>query len=244
MTAMFEPSFNSIDVGPAMVPWTQGKVLHWYQGSFNLGRFRGDQPKCCVVPMDFFPLPPIGNEKAVMSVFAEDTLMIHARSPNKDAAAEFIDWMVSPDAMTKKLEIDKPYPVQYLGRPFAPDAKWSSGWPKSWRDSGSFTFMHVDHATPPAISDKFLDGVQGVLSWRDDAGGSHAAYRRRSRKGARQNLSSSQRSALSPGLAWAPVSTCRLVVFRPRKPGRPFSYMHRGVTILSKGINDGPLQRS
>ena len=24
--------------------------------------------------------------------------------------------------------------------------------------------MHVDHATPPAISDKFLDGVQGVLA--------------------------------------------------------------------------------
>jgi raffinose/stachyose/melibiose transport system substrate-binding protein len=42
---MFEPSFNSIDVGPAMVPWSQGKALHWYQGSFNLGRFRGENPK-------------------------------------------------------------------------------------------------------------------------------------------------------------------------------------------------------
>ena len=24
--------------------------------------------------------------------------------------------------------------------------------------------MHVDHATPPSISDKFLDAVQGVLA--------------------------------------------------------------------------------
>ena len=31
-------------------------------------------------------------------------------------------------------------------------------------DSGSFTFMHVDHAVSPAISDKFLDGVQGALA--------------------------------------------------------------------------------
>ncbi len=159
----FEPSFNSIDVGPAMVPWTQGKVLHWYQGSFNLGRFRGDQPKCCVVPMDFFPLPPIGKEKAVMSVFAEDTLMIHARSANKDAAAEFINWMVSPEAMSKKLEIDKPYPSNTsadLSRLTDMEKRLA----KVMADSGSFTFMHVDHATPPAISDKFLDGVQAALS--------------------------------------------------------------------------------
>jgi len=159
----FEPSFNSIDVGPAMVPWTQGKALHWYQGSFNLGRFRGDQPKCCVVPMDFFPLPPIGDQKPVMSVFAEDTLMIHARSANKDAAAEFVNWMVSPEAMSKKLEIDKPYPSNSsadLSRLTDMERRLA----KTMADSGSFTFMHVDHATPPAISDKFLDGVQAVLS--------------------------------------------------------------------------------
>jgi raffinose/stachyose/melibiose transport system substrate-binding protein len=30
--------------------------------------------------------------------------------------------------------------------------------------AGSFTFMHVDHATPPSISDKFLDAMQAVLA--------------------------------------------------------------------------------
>ena len=160
---MFEQSFNSIDVGPAMVPWTQGKALHWYQGSFNLGRFRGEQAQCCVVPMDFFPMPQIGSQKPVMSVFAEDTIMIHARSANKDAAAEFVNWMVSKEAMSKKLEIDKPYPSN-VNADLARLSEMEQRLGKMMADAGSFTFMHVDHATPPAISDKFLDGVQAALS--------------------------------------------------------------------------------
>jgi raffinose/stachyose/melibiose transport system substrate-binding protein len=160
---MFEPSFNSIDIGPAMVPWTQGRALHWYQGSFNLGRFRGDQAQCCVVPMDFFPMPKIGDKPAIMSVFAEDTIMIHAKSPNKDAAAEFVDWMVSKEAMTKKLEIDKPYPSR-VDADLSRLSEMEQRLGKAMADSGSFTFMHVDHATSPAISDKFLDAMQGVLA--------------------------------------------------------------------------------
>lgn len=160
---MFEPSFNSIDLGPAMVPWTQGHGLHWYQGSFNLGRFRGDQPQCCVVPMDFFPMPAFPGKKPVMSVFAEDTIMIHANSPNKDAAAEFLDWMVSDAAMSKKLEIDKPFPSN-VNSDLSRLSEMEQRLGKAMAQSGSFTFMHVDHATPPAISDKFLDGVQGVLA--------------------------------------------------------------------------------
>ena len=31
-------------------------------------------------------------------------------------------------------------------------------------DAGSFTFMHVDHGVAPAISDKFLTQMQGVLA--------------------------------------------------------------------------------
>ena len=148
MNGMFEPSFNSIDVGPAMVPWTQGKALHWYQGSFNLGRFRGEKPKCCVVPMDFFPMPPIDGKKPIMSVFAEDTIMIHAKSPNKDAAAEFVNWMISKPAMTKKLEIDKPYPSSMSKPTCRACPRWNSASAKTMADAGSFTFMHVDHATP------------------------------------------------------------------------------------------------
>jgi raffinose/stachyose/melibiose transport system substrate-binding protein len=162
-TGMFEPSFNSIDVGPAMIPWSQSKALHWYQGSFNLGRFRGEKEKCCVVPMDFFPLPPIDGNKPVMSVFAEDTIMIHSKSANKDAAAEFVNWMISKPAMTEKLVIDKPYPSS-TEADLARLSEMEQRLAKAMVDAGSFTFMHVDHAVSPAISDKFLDAVQAVLA--------------------------------------------------------------------------------
>jgi raffinose/stachyose/melibiose transport system substrate-binding protein len=160
---MFEDSFNSLDLGPAMVLFSQGKVLHWYQGSFNLGRFRGDQPECCVVPIDFFPMPQIGDRKPVMSVFAEDTHMIHAVCKNKDAAAEFLNWYVSPEVTKKKLEIDKPFPST-IDADTSKLSEMEQRLAKAMADSGSFTFMHVDHAVAPAISDRFLTEVQGVLS--------------------------------------------------------------------------------
>jgi raffinose/stachyose/melibiose transport system substrate-binding protein len=160
---MFENSFNSVDLAPAFVPWNQGKALMWYQGSFNLGSFRGEKEVCCTVPMDFFPMPAFPGHDPVMSVFAEDTLMIHAKSPYKDEAAEFINWVVSQPAMTQKLVIDKPFPSRRdadLSRLSTMEQRLA----QVIANSGSFTFMHVDHATPPAISDKFLDGVQGALA--------------------------------------------------------------------------------
>jgi len=160
---MFEDSFNSLDLGPGMVLFAQGKALHWYQGSFNLGRFRGDQPECCVVPIDFFPMPQIGDRKPVMSVFAEDTHMIHAASKNKDAAAEFLNWYVSPEVTKKKLEIDKPF-ASTVDADTSKLSEMEQRLSKEMTDSGSFTFMHVDHAVAPAISDRFLTEMQGVLS--------------------------------------------------------------------------------
>ena len=160
---MFEPNFNSIDFAPAQVPWVQGKALHWYKGSFILGSFRGDRKQCCVVPTDWFAMPAFGDRKPVMSIYDEDTVMIHAASKNKDAAAEFVDWMVSPEASAKKLEIDKPY-APNVSTDLSHLSEMEQRLGKVMADAGSFTFMHVDHATPPAISDKFLDGLQGVLA--------------------------------------------------------------------------------
>lgn len=160
---MFIPDFNSIDFAPAQVPWTQGKALYWYMGSFILGSFRGDQKQCCVVPTDWFPFPAMGDKKPIMSIYDEDTVMIHAASKNKDAAAEFVNWMVSPEASAKKLEIDKPYASNASSDlSHLPEMEQRLG--KAMADAGSYTFMHVDHATPPAISDRYLDSLQGVLA--------------------------------------------------------------------------------
>lgn len=160
---MFEDSFNSVDLAPAFVPWNQGKALMWYQGSFNLGSFRGEKDVCCTVPMDFFRMPAFPGHDPLMSVFAEDTLMIHAKSPHQDEAAEFIDWVVSQPAMSEKLVLDKPFPSR-KDADLSGLSDMEQRLAQAIADSGSFTFMHVDHATPPAISDKFLDGVQGALA--------------------------------------------------------------------------------
>jgi raffinose/stachyose/melibiose transport system substrate-binding protein len=160
---MFIENFNSIDFAPAQVPWAQGKALYWYKGSFILGSFRGDKAQCCAEPIDWFPFPTMGDKKPVMSIYDEDTVMIHAASKNKDAAAEFVNWMVSPEASAKKLEIDKPY-ASNASTDLSHLSPMEQRLGKAMSDAGSYTFMHVDHGTPPAISDRFLDGLQGVLA--------------------------------------------------------------------------------
>ena len=162
---MFIENFNSIDFAPAQVPWAQGKALYWYKGSFILGSFRGDKAQCCAEPIDWFPFPAMSDKKPVMSIYDEDTVMIHAASKNKDAAAEFVNWMVSPEASAKKLEIDKPY-ASNASTDLSHLSPMEQRLGKAMSDAGSYTFMHVDHGTPPAISDRFLDGLQGVLAER------------------------------------------------------------------------------
>ncbi len=132
-------------------------------------------------------MPAFGSRKPVMSVFAEDTLMIHSKSKNPDAAAEFLNWMISKEAMSKKLEIDKPFPSNAtadLSRLTPMEQRLG----KAMGDAGSFTFMHVDHAVSPAISDKFLDGLQGVLAGCHVAAAGHATDRAGSCARARQGL--------------------------------------------------------
>jgi raffinose/stachyose/melibiose transport system substrate-binding protein len=160
---MFIENFNSIDFAPAQVPWAQGKALYWYKGSFILGSFRGDKAQCCAEPIDWFPFPSMSDKKPVMSIYDEDTVMIHAASKNKDAAAAFVNWMVSPEASAKKLEIDKPY-ASNASTDLSHLSPMEQRLGKAMSDAGSYTFMHVDHGTPPAISDRFLDGLQGVLA--------------------------------------------------------------------------------
>jgi raffinose/stachyose/melibiose transport system substrate-binding protein len=160
---MFIENFNSIDFAPAQVPWAQGKALYWYKGSFILGSFRGDKAQCCAEPIDWFPFPAMSEKKPVMSIYDEDTVMIHSASKNKDAAAEFVNWMVSPEASAKKLEIDKPY-ASNASTDLSHLSPMEQRLGKAMSDAGSYTFMHVDHGTPPAISDRFLDGLQGVLA--------------------------------------------------------------------------------
>jgi raffinose/stachyose/melibiose transport system substrate-binding protein len=159
---MFIDGVNSLDVSPAVVPFSEGKAAMWYQGSFMLGRFRGDLEQCCLFPVDFFPFPKIGEQEPTISVFAEDTLMMHANSPHKDEAAEFLNWVISTEAQQMKMKIDKPFPAN-TQVDLSVLAPLEQRLGETMANSGYFTFMHVDHAFEPAIADTFLDSLQAVL---------------------------------------------------------------------------------
>ncbi|MGA7931343.1 MAG: extracellular solute-binding protein, partial [Candidatus Sulfotelmatobacter sp.] len=113
-------------------------------------------------PFGFFEFPPIGDEPSTVSVFVEDGLMINKHSPHPDEAAAFLDWALSKEAQEKQLALGMPYPAninvdlkqlpavpQELGRLVA--------------SHSTTTFMHLDHALSPAVSNPCLDYLQAVL---------------------------------------------------------------------------------
>ena len=158
----FEEGANGLDVTPAVVPFSQGKAATWYQGSFMISRFVDEkgQPK---FPIDFFPLPQIGDMKPTISVFAENTLMLNANSKNKDAAAEFLNYVLSKDAQTKQaFDARQVYAanIQVDLTPLSDMPKRVGEMIASYDQS---TFMHVDHAVSPAVSDPYLTALQAVI---------------------------------------------------------------------------------
>ena len=160
---MFEPNFNSIDFAPAQVPWAQGQSVALVSGFVHPRQLQRRTETVLQRAHDWFAIPAMGDKKPTMSIYDEDTMMIHAASKNKDAAAEFVDWMVSPDAGRRNWKSTSPIPSN-VSTDLSHLSEMEQRLGKAMADAGSYTFMHVDHGTPPAISDRFLDGLQGVLA--------------------------------------------------------------------------------
>jgi len=157
----FEPGANGLDVTPAVVPFSKGEVAMWYQGSFMISRFT-DESGNAKFPLAYFPMPKIGDQEPTMSVFAENTLMMNANSANKDAAGEFLNWVISKDAQAHQVAGRELYPanieVDLSGLPplTAELGRAISSYDRS-------TFMHVDHAIADSVADPYLDALQAVL---------------------------------------------------------------------------------
>lgn len=158
---LFEREPNALDVTPAATLFASGQTGMWYQGSFLLTRFMDDRGRS-LFPFDFFEFPRVGAEPPTVSVFVEDGLMLNRHSHHLDEAAAFVDWVLSREAQKKQLEFGLPFPAninvdleklpavpQELGRLIAAHS--------------TSTFMHIDHALSPAISNPFLDFLQAVL---------------------------------------------------------------------------------
>jgi raffinose/stachyose/melibiose transport system substrate-binding protein len=161
----FEQGANGLDVSPAVVPFSQGKAATWYQGSFMLTQFLGANGKPNF-PLDYFPFPKIGDEVPSISVFVENTLMINANSHHKDDAAEFMNWVVSKEAQTRyALSAHMLYPanIEVDLSSLDPMVKRLGDMIATYHQA---TFMHVDHALSPAVSDPYLQALQAVLIGR------------------------------------------------------------------------------
>jgi raffinose/stachyose/melibiose transport system substrate-binding protein len=155
------PGWNSIDQGPALIPFSQGKVATWYQGTWQINAFKGDN-KDIPYPVDFFPYPTVGSQKPTVEIFVENTLMINAKTPHKDEAAQFLDWVISKEAQQHKTDSQLPYAANTtvdLSK-LLPLAQKAGA---AMANANEFTFMHPDHALDPAIADVFLTQLQGVF---------------------------------------------------------------------------------
>lgn len=159
---MFEPGTNALDVLPAVSLFATGRTAMWYQGSFLLTRFMDDKGRP-LFPFDFFQFPPVNDKPPTVSVFVEDGLMINRHSTHPDEAAAFLDWALCREAQEKQLELGMPYPAN-----INVDLKGLSGVPQKLgqliASQSTATFMHLDHALSPAISNPFLDFLQAVLA--------------------------------------------------------------------------------
>ena len=155
------PGWNSIDLTPGTIPFSQGEAANWFQGVWMINIFKGEEAD---IPyeVDFFPFPQVGDRPPVTSIFAENTVMIHANSPHQDEAAEFINYLISLEAQQHKVDSQLPYPANVNAdlSPLIPLAQEAGD---AVADASEFTFMHVDHQFDPAIADVFLNQLQAAL---------------------------------------------------------------------------------
>ena len=100
---------NSLDLGDGVNPFGMGKAAMWYQGTWMPSVFKGSDAEA-FFDYDFFPWPKMSDKAPVMEVFAENALFIHAKTPNPEAAAEFMNYFISKEVQTRKTYDDRPFP--------------------------------------------------------------------------------------------------------------------------------------
>ncbi len=159
----FLSGVNSMDFDTtAIIFWRRQQAAMWYQGSFIMSKFLNAQNQL-QYPVDWFPYPQIGNQKPTISVFAESTYMINKRSQHKDEAASFLNFVISRQAQAMLVKMDGPFAanraVPPTGEP--PIVQRLGAVISSYK---SPTFMHIDHALSPNVSQPYLEALQAVLS--------------------------------------------------------------------------------
>jgi raffinose/stachyose/melibiose transport system substrate-binding protein len=158
---LYYPGINSMDYAETAIPFTQGDAVHEYMGTWFPGTIKGDAADY-PVPLDFFTYPKFGDVRPTTEVFAENTLMIHARSQHLHEAAEFVNYYVSTEVQTKYVQDVNPFPAN-INVDISGLTPLMARVGKAMAEAGFYTYMHVDHGFDPAIADTFLNSLQAVL---------------------------------------------------------------------------------
>ncbi len=151
----------------AIIFWKRQQAAMWYQGSFILSKFLNKGK--LAYPVDWVPYPQVGSTKPAVSVYAESTYMLNKKSKNKDAAAKFLDFVVSKEAQTKMLELDGPFAANRSVRPPASSPALVRKLAALIASYNKPTFTHPDHALSPDVAVPFLRELQSVLAGRQTA---------------------------------------------------------------------------
>jgi raffinose/stachyose/melibiose transport system substrate-binding protein len=156
------PGINALDLGDGVGPFGKGEAAMWYQGTWMPSTFKGSDDSA-FFEYDFFNWPRMSENDPVMEVFAENAIFLHKRTKHPEAAAKFADYFVSREVQTRKTYDDRPYPANVavdLSKLNETEIKLA----ETMKNSGFFSFMHVDHAFDPAIANVFLDVTQALLA--------------------------------------------------------------------------------
>jgi raffinose/stachyose/melibiose transport system substrate-binding protein len=153
------PDFLNVEPNDARLPWYQGAAAMVFEGDWMERSIKSDEQD--IAKFDFF-LPPTGHEPLRYSAFPEQ-IMIAKTSLHPDAAAEFIDWWISPEVQTKFL--------QELGGVTATIgvAADPNEWPllHKWNqilESNRATYPPTDTVFEKELMDAFFEVQDGVIA--------------------------------------------------------------------------------
>jgi raffinose/stachyose/melibiose transport system substrate-binding protein len=151
------------DDSTSIIFWKRQQAAMWYEGSFYINKFVDRNHQLVQPETDWFALPQIGNVKPTIEMFAESAWMMNKASAHPAAAAALLNFLVSKEAQQQMVNIVGPYASNAsVGEQSYPPMVQRLG--KVVSQSDGYTFMHIDHALPPAVAQPYLEELQGVLN--------------------------------------------------------------------------------
>lgn len=157
---------NSLGYADSTIPWTKGEGAMNVQGNWFPSTLAGSD-EAAAEKIDYFPFPPVTGRQGTMEIYAENTLMINAKSDERHqaAAAAFVDYYVSAEAQATLAKSGRLFPSNVnvdLTTLELPQVMLKLA--DLMNSQTGDTFMHVDLAFTAEVANEFLDATQGVVN--------------------------------------------------------------------------------